>query len=174
MPEWTDRLIRFARALVPTLLCIAIVLVSVLPFGAGSSYVAIGPMLAFGLLVAWSVCRPDDITPWVVFFVGIAIDCLTGCPLGLWSFSFLVGYGLALLQRSSLLTYPVLVITLTYAVIGGFTALTAWAAAAAYLAAFVDPFPLLIGCVVSVIMFPFLIWIGGRPNEDAVRRFERA
>ncbi len=174
MPEWTDRLIRFSRALAPTILCIVIVLVSVLPFGAGSSYLAIGPMLAFGLLIAWSISRPDDISPWVVFFVGIAIDCLTGGPTGLWSFSFLVGYGLALLQRVSLLTYPVPVITLTYAVIGGFAALTAWAVAAVYFGAFVDPFPLLIACVVSVIIFPFLVWIGGRPDEDAARRFERA
>ena len=174
MPEWIVFLIRIARAVAPAIGCIVIVLASMLPFGAGSGYLAIGPMLAFGLLIAWSVSRPDHISLWAVFFVGIAVDGLTGGPIGLWSSSFLAGYGLVLLQRNVMLTYPVPVITATYAVIGGFTAFTAWASSSVYLGVFVDPFPLLIGGTVSVIAFPLLVWIGGRADGDAVRRFERA
>ena len=60
------------------------------------------PLLAFMPLYFWSLVRPDLMTPFWVFAIGVFQDLLSGGPPGVWAASFLAAYFLVDGQRDML------------------------------------------------------------------------
>lgn len=63
------------------------------------------PMPLFPLMAIffWAMARPQLMPPLVVFLIGLLQDLLTGGPLGLWAFAYLVGYALMSTQADALM-----------------------------------------------------------------------
>ena len=60
------------------------------------------PLLAFMPLYFWAMVRPDLMTPFWAFALGIFQDLLSGGPPGVWAASFLAAYFLIDRQRDML------------------------------------------------------------------------
>ncbi|HEX4302898.1 MAG TPA: hypothetical protein VHZ78_08895 [Rhizomicrobium sp.] len=60
------------------------------------------PLLAFMPLYFWAMVRPDLMTPFWVFLLGVLEDFLSGGPPGVWAASFLAAYFLIDRQRDML------------------------------------------------------------------------
>jgi rod shape-determining protein MreD len=76
------------------------------------------PLLAFMPLYFWAMVRPDLMTPFWAFVLGVLEDLLSGGPPGVWAASFLAAYFLIDRQRDML------------AGLSGVTAIIAFAVAA--------------------------------------------
>jgi rod shape-determining protein MreD len=60
------------------------------------------PLLAFMPLYFWGMVRPDLMTPFWAFVLGVLEDLLSGGPPGVWAASFLAAYFLIDRQRDML------------------------------------------------------------------------
>ena len=60
------------------------------------------PLLAFMPLYFWGMVRPDLMTPFWAFVLGVLEDFLSGGPPGVWAASFLAAYFLIDRQRDML------------------------------------------------------------------------
>ncbi len=60
------------------------------------------PMLAFMPLYFWAIVRPDLMTPFWAFALGVLEDFLSGGPPGVWAASFLAAYFIVDRQRDML------------------------------------------------------------------------
>lgn len=62
------------------------------------------PILPLVLAFAWPLIRPSMIAPFVLFLLGLFMDLLLAGqqPLGVWSFSLMVVYGVVLAARTLL------------------------------------------------------------------------
>lgn len=84
------------------LLCIAAVVVLAMPirvFGLALPE-PVPPML---LAFSWAVIRPSILGPLALFLLGLFVDLFWGTPVGLWTFSLLAAYFVALLCRNLIL-----------------------------------------------------------------------
>lgn len=63
------------------------------------------PMPLFPLMAIffWAMARPQLMPPVVVFLIGLFQDLLTGGPLGLWAFAYLIGYAVMSTQADGLM-----------------------------------------------------------------------
>lgn len=87
---------------VPMLLCVAAVVVLAMPvrvFGLALPEPVLPMLLAF----SWAVIRPSVLGPVALFLLGLFVDLFWGAPLGLWTFSLLAAYFVALLARNLIL-----------------------------------------------------------------------
>ncbi|PCJ98555.1 MAG: rod shape-determining protein MreD [Zetaproteobacteria bacterium] len=74
----------------------------------------------------WSIYRPTLIPPLLVFIVGLCLDFISGFPVGLSSFVFMVIRKVVSEQRLFLTGQPFMVIWLGFAVVSTIGALTQW------------------------------------------------
>lgn len=81
----------FAR-IGPSIAIIAVTIFCALPWGAGSDYRLVLPLLPYALIhravERWGNLVPD----WLVFLAGFAMDVVGQGPLGYWAFIYLCGY----------------------------------------------------------------------------------
>jgi rod shape-determining protein MreD len=92
---------RIFSAIVPVTLGLLGVLIANFPVSFLGGWVP-PPLLAFMPLYFWGMVRPDLMTPFVAFVLGLAEDFLSGGPPGIWAASFLAAYMLIDRQRDML------------------------------------------------------------------------
>lgn len=92
---------RILSNLIPVTLAILGVLVANFPVSFLGGHVA-PPLLGFMPLYFWAIVRPDLMTPFWAFFLGVLEDLLSGGPPGVWAASFLAAYALIDRQRDML------------------------------------------------------------------------
>jgi len=92
---------RIFSAIIPVALGILGVLVANFPVSLFGGLVP-PPLLAFMPLYFWAMVRPDLMTPFWAFTLGVLEDLLSGGPPGVWAASFLAAYFLIDRQRDML------------------------------------------------------------------------
>ncbi len=92
---------RLLSSIVPVVLGILGVLIANFPVSILGGLVP-PPLLVFMPLYFWAMVRPDLMTPFWVFMLGILQDLLSGGPPGVWAASFLGAYFLIDRQRDML------------------------------------------------------------------------
>ena len=92
---------RLLSSIVPVVLGILGVLIANFPVSILGGLVQ-PPLLVFMPLYFWAMVRPDLMTPFWVFMLGILQDLLSGGPPGVWAASFLGAYFLIDRQRDML------------------------------------------------------------------------
>ena len=92
---------RIFSSLVPGVLGILGVIIANFPVSILGGLVP-PPLLAFMPLYFWAMVRPDLMTPFWAFVLGILQDLLTGGPPGVWAAAFLAAYFLIDRQRDIL------------------------------------------------------------------------
>ena len=78
------------------------------------------------MIYYWAIYRPMLIPPSLVFVVGVCLDSMSGFPMGLSSFIFLILRQIVSDQRLFLTGQPFLVIWLGYAIVSGAFVILQW------------------------------------------------
>ena len=92
---------RFLSSSVPVALGILAVIIANFPVSILGGLVP-PPLLVFMPLYFWAMVRPDLMTPFWAFVLGILQDLLSGGPPGVWAASFIAAYFLIDRQRDML------------------------------------------------------------------------
>lgn len=92
---------RIVSSIIPAALGILGVLIANFPVSFLGGWVP-PPLLAFMPLYFWGMVRPDLMTPFWAFLLGLAEDFLSGGPPGVWAASYLAAYVLIDRQRDML------------------------------------------------------------------------
>jgi rod shape-determining protein MreD len=130
------------------------------------------PLLALTAVYFWALVRPDLMPPYLVLFVGLFEDLLSGGPAGIWATGFMAAYALVDRQREILAGLS------GAGAVLGFAATMAVAATATFVLTWIvfmrqPPLaPLLLASVFTVLFYPpvavFLGWVHRR-GVGAVR-----
>ena len=85
-------------SLVGTLLLVGLsTLAAALPWGLPADACLVLPLLPYAVLHVATVTRDGAVPEWLAFVAGLALDLLTGGPLGYWALVYLAGYGATVL-----------------------------------------------------------------------------
>ena len=97
-PSLWHRLDLLARQLTPSMLTLILVIISVVPIRI-LNFSTVVPLLPLMSVYHWAIFRPRLLPAYAVFLIGILQDILTGSPIGVNSFVFLLVYGAVLSQK---------------------------------------------------------------------------
>ncbi len=148
----------WARQAMPVVTILVLILLARTPFS-----LAMFPDIAAGVTVMavfyWTIYRPDLLPPAIVFVIGLIQDILTGGPIGLLAFVFLVIHGATLSQRTIFIGKPFSLAWLGFGVILAVALLLTWLFTCLLSASFVLMPNLLVPYVATVTSFPLVAWL---------------
>ncbi|MGB5093587.1 MAG: rod shape-determining protein MreD [Parvibaculum sp.] len=152
---------RIAATVLPFAMAVICVLLSFVPVGRifGSS---VTPAFAFMAIYYWGAVRPEMFPPVAVFAVGLILDLMSGGPIGLWAFVYVVTYALVVSQRFLLVNAPFSAFWFGFMLASIFAALVSWIAVSLFFGSFVAFSPIFWHMAVTVMVFPFFAFIFGR------------
>jgi rod shape-determining protein MreD len=158
---------RLFGSLLPALSALLLVMLVNLPVTlTGGLFPA--PLLALTAVYFWALVRPDLMPPYLVLFVGLFEDLLSGGPAGIWATGFMAAYALVDRQRENLAGLA------GSAAVLGFAAAMALAAAATFVLTWImfmrqPPLaPLLLASVFTVLFYPPIAVVLGWVHRRAV------
>lgn len=96
-------LIKFVKSLMPTMICLVLVLAGIMPFSLLPFYTVPLPLVLV-VIYYFAVFHPSALNCISVFFIGVFADLLTDSPFGLQAFSYVLLFFLANLNRRFLLS----------------------------------------------------------------------
>ncbi len=158
---------RLLGSLLPALSAVLLVMLVNLPVTlTGGLFPA--PLLALTAVYFWALVRPDLMPPYLVLFVGLLEDLLSGGPAGIWATGFIAAYALVDRQRENLAGLA------GAAAVLGFAAAMALAATATFVLTWImymrqPPLaPLLLASVFTVLFYPPIAVVLGWIHRRAV------
>lgn len=159
-PTPAGRAGRIVLTVLPFIMGLVCVLLSFVPLGRifGTSV-----MPAFGLMAIyyWAIVRPEMFPVYAVFLVGLLSDLLSGGPIGLWAFAYVLTYIIVLTQRVLAVNAPFSVFWLGFLLSATFAGFIGWGSASLFYGAFLPVGPLAWHLFVTVALFPLFAWIFG-------------
>jgi rod shape-determining protein MreD len=144
-----------ARATFPSCMTVLLMLMSQAPLGIHGQ-AALLPAVALGCVWFWSLFRPANLPPPVVFLIGLLLDLLGYLPLGVGPFTLLVVHSAALALRRSLAQRGFPWIWAVFAAIATAASLTIWLLVMVLSFRLLSPYPAIFTAVLSVAVFPVL------------------
>ncbi len=114
------------------------------------------PDLAFMAIYFWRMMRADLMRPSAVFLVGFLLDALSGAPLGMSSFAYLIA--ILIVGRMSQLIVPLSGLFW----FGGFVIAAAtvttlsWVIASLWSLAFVPILPMIVSLIWTILLYPLM------------------
>ena len=118
-------------------------------------------LLVFMPLYFWAMVRPDLMTPFWAFVLGILQDLLSGGPAGVWAASFLAAYFLIDRQRDMLAGLSGIGAVAGFAVAALTACLTAYAIVAVYYWHLPPAAPMLLQLAMTVLFYiPGVVLLG--------------
>ena len=148
---------RLIWPLVPAATVVAGMVLSLLPFGLNGLIVT--PAFALVPIFFWAVHRPQLLSPFVVFALGIVQDFATFGPVGLWGVIFLIAYSVTLWQGGEISGMPM---RYAWAALGGVVLaalLGGWFAASVYNSRFLAIAPVFVQALTTTATFPLFAWL---------------
>ncbi|MEE2699079.1 MAG: rod shape-determining protein MreD [Pseudomonadota bacterium] len=97
-PSVWHRIDLLARQLSPVLLTLVLVVISVVPVRI-LDFSTFVPLFPLASVYHWTIFRPNLLPIYAVFLIGILQDVLTGSPIGVNAFVYLLVYGAVLSQN---------------------------------------------------------------------------
>ncbi len=102
----------------------------------------------------WSIYRPTLIPPLLVFGIGICLDLLSGWPLGINAFIFLVLQRSVISQRVFLMGQPFVVVWLGFMLAAPLSLFLQWALFGLIRLQWVSFDPVIISIFIGIVLFP--------------------
>ncbi len=159
---------RLARALIPTLSTLVLVIIAQLPLAV--PYLdRVTPALALIAVYYWSIYRPDLLPAVVVFAIGLIQDLLSGTPVGLTALVLLLVHGIVVSQRRVFLGMTFLVEWWGFLLVASGAAAFAWLAASLLFATLLPPGPVAAQWLLTVGLYPLLTWLISRMRRSLTR-----
>jgi len=157
------------RSSLPTVLAMIVTLALGLFLHAAPTRIPQGPdllpLLPLIVLYIWSVRRPSFVSPAVIFFVGLLQDLLSGGPMGVWAFSYLVAFGLARHRDADGAGLDPIPASARFAALAAIAFACAWVTGSAALGRVAGGGALLVEGVFTILIFPVFAWAFARRRE---------
>jgi rod shape-determining protein MreD len=152
---------RIVMTIMPFVMGLACVLLSFVPAG---RIFGTATMPAFALMAIyyWAIVRPEMFPVYAVFLVGLLSDLLSGGPIGLWAFVYVLTYALVLTQRFLAINAPFSIFWLGFLMAAVFAGTVAWGAASLFYGTFIAVKPIIWHLVATVLLFPPFAALFGR------------
>ncbi len=166
-----EGLLRFergVRGLAPLVLTLVLVLVSVVPLRL-PGFAPVTPVVTLIAVYHWSIYRPDLLPLVATFLVGLAQDALGGTPLGLSSLVLLAVQAVVVSQRRVFHGKTFLVEWWGFMLVAPGAMLLTWLLASLYYGTLVAPRPLGFQLLLTIAVYPALVWIFGRVQQHLLR-----
>ncbi|MFC4350167.1 rod shape-determining protein MreD [Fodinicurvata halophila] len=158
------RLDSAARAVVPFVLTLLLLLLSLLPFST-PDYAPVVPSLAMPAVYYWVVFRPDLMPLWATFLIGLIQDLLTGVPLGTGIMMLLVLHLLVTGQRRIFTTATFAMLWVIFALFAALVYALGWVLAALLMPMTPSEGPVILQYALTVASYPCLAWLLGRAQQ---------
>ncbi|NQU60425.1 MAG: rod shape-determining protein MreD [Rhodospirillales bacterium] len=156
-PGLWQRMDLLARQLTPVMLTLVLVIINVIPLHIpGFSRVA--PLLPLMAIYHWAIYRPHLLPAYAVFLIGILQDILTGTPIGVNAFVFLLAYGAVLSQKSFFLGKSFFILWLGFSLIAAVAAVISWMAISLLNVTLVEPKTVVFQYLMTLGFFPAVAW----------------
>lgn len=159
---------RFLRGSVPFAITVLLALMSVVPIGI-SGYAIVTPSFAAISVFYWSIHRPYLMSAPLCFVLGLLSDFLTGAPLGLSSFLYLLIHAVAVSQRRIFIGKAFVLTWFGYFLIAFIIAMLSWIVACFYSLAILPLTPILVQYALSLLVFPLFAWGFGMLQNNLLR-----
>jgi rod shape-determining protein MreD len=121
-----------------------------------SGQAALLPAVATCCVWFWSLFRPDNLPPPVVFVLGLMVDLLGYLPLGVGVFTLLAVHGVAVVLRGSLVHRGFGWIWLVFCGVAAAASLTMWLLVMLLTFRLLSPYPAMFVAVLAIAIFPVL------------------
>ncbi len=142
-----------ARNSAPAAVTILFVLIGVIPLQI-PLYGPVASLLPLIALYYWVIHRPDLLPFSVVFGIGLLHDLLTGAPIGVNAFVFLLTAWIILTQRRILAGMPFLIVWWAFAMVAALASLLEWAAYSAIHAEIMPVQPAAYRVMITAALYP--------------------
>ena len=163
-----QRLDLVGRMLTPSLIVVALVIISVLPLHI-PGYSPVIPSLVLMAVYYWVLHRPDLLPAVAVFFIGILHDILTGGPLGVQASILLVAYWVTGSQRGLFLEKSFLVVWWGFMMIAAGAAIMQWILMSLIFGTLIVPQPAVFAYLLTVATYPLFAWAFARAQRTLPR-----
>lgn len=155
MNSFADQFPVFVRMLVVYLLMFVLFLLNTISIATPMSTTIDIPFIIM-MFYYWSIYRPTLIPPFVVFAVGICFDLLSGWPVGLNAFIFLLLRHIVVSQRLFLTGQPFTVVWIGFMIAGFSSVLLQWLIFGVTRLQWTAIDPVLLTTFVAVLLFPLV------------------
>lgn len=152
------RLDRAARRVSPFVVTVMLVILNAIPLPI-PDYRSIVPLVPLMAIYYWALYRPDLMPIGAVFLVGVLEDVLTGSPLGLNAFLFLVVHSLIRSRRRMIAGKGFLVAWIVFLLVVLGVGLTSWLVASLLYDAPIRIEPALTQLALTLVLYPCLAWL---------------
>ncbi len=167
-PTLTYQFNRLLRGSVPFAITVLLALMSVVPIGI-AGYAIVTPSFVAISVFYWSIHRPYLMAPPLCFVLGLLSDCLTGAPLGLSSFLYLMIHAIAVSQRRIFIGKAFVLTWFGFFLIGFLIAILSWIIVCLYSLALLPLTPILVQYALSLLVFPLFAWGFGLLQNNLLR-----
>ena len=146
------------RGLTPFVVTLSLAVLTIIPLRI-PDFAPVTPALTVIAVYYWSIYRPDLLPMAAVFGVGLFQDALAGTPLGLTSLVLILVQYVVIAQRRFFHSKTFLVEWWGFMLVAPVAAFASWLLASLYFAALVAPRPLGFQLLLSVALYPCLVWL---------------
>lgn len=143
-------------AMFPTLVLFLAVVIGAVPWGLPGEATFIPPFVTFLLVFLFSAQRKYPLPAVVVFLAGLTTDVLTAGPLGYWAIVYLLGHVPARMARRRRAVHSLSGLWGVFIATTALAASAGWAIASLYYLRLIDWWPIALGALVAVALFPIL------------------
>lgn len=144
-----------ARLTLPVLLSAFLAILAIVPLHI-PGFAVVSPMMVLGSIYYWAIYRPQVLPLVAVFGVGLFEDILTGAPLGVSSFAYLVSFAVVAGQRRFFIGKNFAVVWWGFALVAGAVEGLRWLLISGFAGAVIDPTPGLFAYGSTVAIYPVL------------------
>ncbi|MFB0952511.1 MAG: rod shape-determining protein MreD [Rhodospirillales bacterium] len=153
-----QRVDRFARDLTPFALTFMLIVINAIPFHI-PSFAQVTPLLPLIGIYFWAVYRPDLMPAATVFLIGILHDFVSGLPVGVSAFIFLVVLGATLAQRSFFFGKSFVIVWFGFMMVAGGALALEWFLLSIFAGDLVQARSAIYQFGLTAAIFPFLAWL---------------
>ncbi|WP_341703389.1 rod shape-determining protein MreD [Ferrovibrio sp.] len=164
---------RRLRAFLPLLSSLALGLIGLTPLGMPYLELA-APSLALMAVFYWSIFRADLMTMLGAFLIGLAIDLLSGGPVGLNAMMLLLAHELGVSQRRVFLGSSFLVNWSAFALVASAAILAGWLLISLLYWTLLPVAPRIAQWALSLAVYPAVYWLLSRIERRWLRRMQPA
>jgi rod shape-determining protein MreD len=144
-----------ARHVMPACLTLVLLVIATAPFGLPAQAPLL-PAFALGSVFYWTIYRPIDLAPPVVFLLGLFADLLGLAPMGVMLLTLLLLQACVLAWRRALLGQKFLPQWLAFALLAAAASLLDWLLFCLLSLRLLPPEPMIFQMVIAVALYPAL------------------
>ena len=143
------------RLMVPQLLLAVLLLLNMASVPLPYAY-SIKAHLVLMAVYYWAIYRPTLVPPSLCFLMALAMDVLSGLPLGLNALVLVLVQWLVRDQRRFMMGQPFIVIWAVFGLVSLSASMMQWALAGLFVQEWVELAPVLTGTAISLLLFPLV------------------